>query len=84
MNKKISILGAGESGVGAAILAQKLGYDVLVSDMGVIKDKYLQELKENNINFEQGGHSEEIILASDIVIKSPGCNAVGPLVMDHL
>jgi len=81
MNKKISILGAGESGVGAAILAQKLGYDVLVSDMGVIKDKYLEELKENNINFEQGGHSEEIILASDIVIKSPGIPETAPLIV---
>ena len=82
MNKKISILGAGESGVGAAILAQKLGCDVFVSDMGVIKEKYIQELKENNISFEQGSHSNDIILASDEVIKSPGIPDSAPLILE--
>ncbi len=82
MNKNISILGAGESGVGAAILAQKLGYGVFVSDMGTIKNKYLEELKENSINFEQGKHSEEIILASDVVIKSPGIPDTVPLIIE--
>jgi UDP-N-acetylmuramoylalanine--D-glutamate ligase len=82
MSKKISILGAGESGIGAAILAQKLGYNVFVSDMGVIKDKYLEELKENNIEFEQGKHNHEIILASDSVIKSPGIPDTASLVVE--
>jgi len=82
MSKKISILGAGESGVGAAILAQKLGCEVFVSDMGVIKDKYLEELKENNIEFEQGKHSNEIIFESDIVIKSPGIPETASLIVE--
>jgi len=72
MNNKISILGSGESGVGAAILAQKKGYDVFVSDMGTIKSKYLEDLKLYNISFEEGKHSEEKILDSSLVIKSPG------------
>ena len=72
MKKKVSILGAGESGVGAAILAQKLGYDVFVSDMGLIKPKYLQELGLYKIPFEQGKHNEDVILSSDVVVKSPG------------
>ncbi|MFN5181902.1 MAG: UDP-N-acetylmuramoyl-L-alanine--D-glutamate ligase [Bacteroidota bacterium] len=72
MKKRISILGSGESGVGAAILAVEKGYDVLVSDSGSIKDKYKKILEENNISFEEGKHSEEIILSSYEVIKSPG------------
>lgn len=72
MKKRISILGSGESGVGAAILAVEKGYDVLVSDSGSIKDKYKKILDENNIPFEEGKHSEEIILSSYEVIKSPG------------
>ena len=82
MSKKISILGAGESGVGAAILAQKLGYNVFVSDMGVIKDKYLEELKDNNIEFEQGSHNREIILDSDTVVKSPGIPDSASLIVE--
>jgi UDP-N-acetylmuramoylalanine--D-glutamate ligase len=72
LKKRISILGSGESGVGAAILAVEKGYDVLVSDSGSIKDKYKKILDENNIPFEEGKHSEEIILSSYEVIKSPG------------
>jgi UDP-N-acetylmuramoylalanine--D-glutamate ligase len=72
LKKRISILGSGESGVGAAILAVEKGYDVLVSDSGSIKDKYKKILEENNISFEEGKHSEEIILSSYEVIKSPG------------
>ncbi|MCK5781523.1 MAG: UDP-N-acetylmuramoyl-L-alanine--D-glutamate ligase [Flavobacteriales bacterium] len=72
MNKKISILGAGESGVGAAILAQKHGFEVFVSDMGVVKSKYLRVLELYKIKFEENTHTEKEILESDIVIKSPG------------
>lgn len=82
MIKKISILGAGESGVGAAILAQKLGFEVFVSDMGTIKHKYLEELKDNNIIFEQEKHSSDIILESDIVIKSPGIPDTASLIVE--
>jgi UDP-N-acetylmuramoylalanine--D-glutamate ligase len=66
------ILGSGESGVGSAILAKQKGYEVFVSDKGTIKDKYKQPLKEHNINFEEGKHSEELILNATEVVKSPG------------
>ncbi|HTA27418.1 MAG TPA: UDP-N-acetylmuramoyl-L-alanine--D-glutamate ligase [Bacteroidia bacterium] len=70
--KKIAVLGAGESGVGAAILAHKNGMEVWVSDKGKIKNKYLETLQKEAIPFEEGYHSEDIILNADEVIKSPG------------
>jgi len=70
--KNIVILGAGESGNGAAILAKHLGFPVFVSDNGKIKDSYRNELIEQGIDFEEGGHNEEKILAADLIIKSPG------------
>ena len=69
---KIIILGGGESGVGAAVLAKKKGLEVFLSDRGVIKEHYKQQLQAEGIDFEEGEHSEERILASDWVIKSPG------------
>lgn len=72
MNKRIVILGGAESGVGAAILAQKQGFEVFISDMGAIKDKYKQELLKRNIPFEEQQHSEEKILNAAEIIKSPG------------
>ena len=72
MKKKIIILGAGESGVGAALLAKQQGYDVFVSDGGKIAGNYVAELSMNEIPFEQENHSEERILAADEVVKSPG------------
>lgn len=69
---KVVVLGAGESGVGTAILALNKGNEVFVSDFGIIADKYKQLLKEHGIQWEEGKHSESIILASDIVVKSPG------------
>ncbi|MBO9572811.1 MAG: UDP-N-acetylmuramoyl-L-alanine--D-glutamate ligase [Chitinophagaceae bacterium] len=71
-NKRLVILGAGESGVGAALLGQQKGYDVFVSDGSAIKEKYRKELEENNIRFEEKGHTEELILNADEVMKSPG------------
>ncbi|MEZ7838445.1 MAG: UDP-N-acetylmuramoyl-L-alanine--D-glutamate ligase [Flavobacteriales bacterium] len=68
----IAVLGAGESGVGAALLAQKKGLTVFVSDFGQIKEPYQKELSDNGIEWEQGTHTEERILAADILIKSPG------------
>jgi UDP-N-acetylmuramoylalanine--D-glutamate ligase len=68
----IAILGAGESGVGAAILAKSKGFGVFVSDFGSIKEKFKKELIENEIEWEEGGHSFERIVAADEVIKSPG------------
>ncbi len=72
MMKKLVILGAGESGVGAAILAKQQGYNVFVSDGSVIKENYKTELSNNNIEFEEAKHTEEIILNADEVMKSPG------------
>jgi UDP-N-acetylmuramoylalanine--D-glutamate ligase len=72
MVKRIVILGAGESGVGAALLAKQQGYDVFVSDGGAIKDNYRLELTESNIRFEESRHTEAEILNADEVMKSPG------------
>ncbi|MFM2358137.1 MAG: UDP-N-acetylmuramoyl-L-alanine--D-glutamate ligase [Bacteroidota bacterium] len=71
-NHFLVVLGAGESGVGAAVLAKRKGYDVWVSDAGKIAEKYKTELITEGIGFEEGGHSEAIILAADEVMKSPG------------
>ena len=72
MNKKIVILGGGESGVGAALLAKQQGYDVFLSDGGILKEKYKTELQANKIEFEEGVHSADKILSADEVVKSPG------------
>lgn len=77
---KIAILGAGESGVGTAILALKQGYDVFVSDMGTIKDKYKQMLDDRKVCWEEGKHTEEKILDADVVVKSPGIPDTAPMV----
>jgi len=81
MMKRIVILGAGESGVGSAVLAQKQGFDVFVSDSGVIKDKYREMLVSHKIEFEEGKHSLELILNADEVIKSPGLHEDNPVVV---
>jgi UDP-N-acetylmuramoylalanine--D-glutamate ligase len=72
MKERIAILGSGESGTGAALLALAKGYDVFVSDVGKIKDKYKSELTSHSIDFEEGGHTESKILNANLVIKSPG------------
>ena len=72
MSKRLVILGAGESGVGAALLGQQQGYEVFVSDGSLVKENYKRELEENNIAYEEGRHSEELILNADEVMKSPG------------
>ena len=78
--KYIAILGAGESGVGAAILAKKMGWNVFVSDFGKIKDAFKTELIENQLEWEEENHSEERILQADLVIKSPGIPEKAPLI----
>ena len=72
MNKKLVILGAGESGVGAALLGKQQGYDVWVSDRGTIGTNYKKELEEAGIAHEENAHDEEIILSATEIIKSPG------------
>ena len=79
-NRHIAILGAGESGVGAAFLAKKQGWDVFVSDAGVIKDSFKKELNDLAVQWEENGHSEERILAVELVIKSPGIPEKAPLI----
>ncbi len=78
--KNLVILGAGESGLGAAILGMDKGMEVLISDYGTIPEKYLEIIRERNIPFEQGGHTEERILKADMVIKSPGIPPTAPIV----
>ncbi len=80
MSKNIVILGAAESGVGAAILAKKLGYNVFVSDFGAIKKKYIETLTNYNIDFEENRHTENIILNADEIIKSPGIPDKAPII----
>lgn len=77
---KLAILGAGESGVGTAILGKQKGYDVFVSDKGTIAEKYKEVLLNNDILFEEGKHTESKILDADIVMKSPGIPEKVPLV----
>ncbi|MBR4324211.1 MAG: UDP-N-acetylmuramoyl-L-alanine--D-glutamate ligase [Bacteroidales bacterium] len=78
---KIVILGAGESGVGAAVLAKKKGFEVFVSDYGTIKPQYAKMLADNNIPYEQGKHTESQILDAQEVIKSPGIKNDAPIVL---
>jgi len=78
--KRVVILGAGESGVGAAMLAKKQGFDVFVSDFGGIADRYKSALQELNISFEEKQHTEDLILNASEVIKSPGIPSTAPIV----
>ena len=80
MNKRIVVLGAGESGSGAAILAKEKGFDVFVSDCGTISEPYRALLDQNGVKWEDGRHSEELILNADEVVKSPGIPTTAPLI----
>lgn len=81
MSKRIVILGAGESGTGAAILARKMGFDVYVSDNASIQPRYKEMLVSYNIPFEEGKHTERLILNADEVIKSPGISEKAPIIV---
>lgn len=78
--KRIVILGAGESGAGAAVLAKKKGFDVFVSDMSKINDKYKKMLNDHNIEWEEGHHTEEKILNASEIVKSPGIPKEAPMI----
>jgi UDP-N-acetylmuramoylalanine--D-glutamate ligase len=78
--KHLSILGAGESGVGAAVLGKLKGWIVFVSDKGKIAQKFIEELDHHEIEYEQGNHSTERILDAELIIKSPGIPDSAPLV----
>ena len=77
---RVVVLGGGESGVGSAVLAKVKGFDVFLSDNGKIEDRYADELRKWDIPFEQGGHTEDLILNADEVIKSPGIPDTVPMV----
>lgn len=79
--KKIAILGAAESGVGAAVLALKKGYEVFVSDMGKIKERYKDMLNNYGIEWEEGQHSPDKILDAEEIVKSPGIPDTAPIVV---
>jgi UDP-N-acetylmuramoylalanine--D-glutamate ligase len=80
MSKRIVVLGAGESGSGAAILAKEKGFDVFVSDCGTITEPYRALLDQNGVPWEDGQHTEALILNADEVIKSPGIPLTAPLI----
>lgn len=80
MSKRIVILGGGESGTGAALLAKNKAYDVFLSDLGEIKPTYQDKLTSAQIDFEEGKHTESEILNADIIIKSPGIPQKAPLI----
>ena len=77
---RIVVLGGAESGVGAAVLAKVKGHDVFLSDKGKIKEEYVETLKKWDIPFEEGRHTEELILSADEVVKSPGIPGTVPMV----
>lgn len=80
--KRIVVLGGGESGTGAAILAKTKGYDVMLSDMGNIPQKYKDLLDRENISWEEGHHTKELILNADEVVKSPGIPLTAPIIKE--
>ncbi len=80
MQQRLVILGGGESGVGTAILGKKKGYEVFVSDFGVIKNNYKEVLIANNIDWEDEKHTENLILNANVVMKSPGIPDKAPIV----
>jgi UDP-N-acetylmuramoylalanine--D-glutamate ligase len=81
LSKKLVILGAGESGTGTAVLAKAKGWNVFVSDLGQIQDVYQHELNENGIQWEEGKHTEALILDADEIVKSPGIPDKAPMVV---
>ncbi len=81
MKRKIVVLGGGISGYGSAILAKKKGFDTFLSDMGNIAPRFKERLDEWSVEYEEGGHSEERILAADEVIKSPGIPDTAPIIV---
>ncbi|MEP1031918.1 UDP-N-acetylmuramoyl-L-alanine--D-glutamate ligase [Ekhidna sp.] len=80
MNERIVILGGGESGVGAALLAQQKGYEVFLSDGASLAPERKRVLKTQRIDFEEGGHSEELIMNATLIVKSPGIPDSAPLI----
>ena len=80
LNRRIVVLGGAESGVGAAVLAKVKGFEVFLSDNGKIKEEYQETLRKWDIPYEEGGHSADLILNADEVIKSPGIPEKAPMI----
>jgi len=80
--KRIVVIGSGESGTGAAVLAKKKGMEVFVTDKGSIKQKYKDVLSHHGINWEEGKHTAELVMNADEVIKSPGIPGTVPMIME--
>ncbi len=78
--KRMAVIGAGESGVGAALLGKKMGYDVFVSDISSIQKEYKEKLSEEKIEFEEGSHSKDLIHSADLIVKSPGIPRTAELI----
>ncbi len=78
---RLTILGAGETGAGTAVLARQKGYDVFVSDAGSIADKYKQMLNDHAVAWEEGGHTAELVLRAETIVKSPGIPPTAPIVV---
>ena len=79
---RLAVLGAAESGVGTAILAQQKGYEVFISDMGNIKEKYKNLLDAHGLSWEEGRHTESEILNADEIVKRPGIPDTAPIVAE--
>ncbi len=79
---RMVILGGGESGVGSAVLAKVKGFDVFLSDSGKIKPEYAETLKKWDIPYEEGGHTRELVLNADEVVKSPGIPSTAPMIQE--
>lgn len=84
MIKKVGILGGGESGIGAALLAQKQGYELLLSDSKLLKEAYAAELKAAGLNYEEGSHQRILDFQADLIVKSPGIPSSAKIVQDLL
>ena len=80
--KRLVVLGGGESGIGAAVLGKVKGMEVFLSDCGKIAPRYLEALDRYKIDYEQGGHTSELILNADEVVKSPGVPPTAPIVRE--
>lgn len=80
MAKRLIVLGGGESGIGTAILGKKKGYEVFVSDFGKIKESYKEVLALNKLDWEEGKHTEALVLNADVVMKSPGIPDKSPII----
>lgn len=80
---KLVVIGAGESGTGAALLGKRQGFDVFVTDSGIVKPKYARQLAEAGVKWEQQGHSEAFLQNADLVVKSPGIPSTVPAIKNY-